>query len=294
MKLGYKLFSEGCGPKELVRQAVARRGGRVRLRRDQRPLPPLAVRPRPLAVRVVGAGRDRRAAPSASSWRRASPARRSATTRRSSRRRRRPSRCSRTGASRSGSAPASSSTSTSSAAAGPRSPSATRSFARRSRSSACSGRAAISPMRASTCSSRTRACSTSPRRRHRSSSRSAARGRRRSRPSTATGSSPPTPSRKLVERLRDAGGSGAMYTEVPLAWAPDEDSAARSAHAHVSLRAPELEGPRRAPEPDQLRGGVRVHHRRRRARGLRLRARRRAPCRGRAPVRRAPASTTSR
>ena len=39
------------------------------------------------------------------------------------------------------------------------------------------------------------------------------------------------PDRKLVEGYRDAGGSGAMYTEVPLAWAPDEDSAARSAHA---------------------------------------------------------------
>ena len=39
------------------------------------------------------------------------------------------------------------------------------------------------------------------------------------------------PEPKLVEAYAAAGGSGARYTEVPLAWAPDEESAARSAHS---------------------------------------------------------------
>jgi G6PDH family F420-dependent oxidoreductase len=38
------------------------------------------------------------------------------------------------------------------------------------------------------------------------------------------------PDPKLVSAYAAAGGSGAKYTEVPLAWASDEDAAARSAH----------------------------------------------------------------
>jgi G6PDH family F420-dependent oxidoreductase len=38
------------------------------------------------------------------------------------------------------------------------------------------------------------------------------------------------PDSKLVSAYEAAGGSGARYAEVPLAWAPDEESAARSAH----------------------------------------------------------------
>jgi G6PDH family F420-dependent oxidoreductase len=39
------------------------------------------------------------------------------------------------------------------------------------------------------------------------------------------------PEPKLIEAYAAAGGSGAKYTEVPLAWAPDEESAAQSAHS---------------------------------------------------------------
>ena len=62
------------------------------------------------------------------------------------------------------------------------------------------------------------------------------------------------PEPKLVEAYEAAGGSGAKYTEVPLAWAPDEDAAARSAHSMFRFGLLELEGARRAPEPGQLRG----------------------------------------
>jgi G6PDH family F420-dependent oxidoreductase len=39
------------------------------------------------------------------------------------------------------------------------------------------------------------------------------------------------PEPKLIHAYEQAGGSGAKYTEVPLAWAPDEQSAARSAYS---------------------------------------------------------------
>ncbi|GAA4875558.1 LLM class F420-dependent oxidoreductase [Serinicoccus chungangensis] len=38
------------------------------------------------------------------------------------------------------------------------------------------------------------------------------------------------PDASLIEAFEQAGGSGPRYTEVPLAWAPDEQSAAESAH----------------------------------------------------------------
>jgi G6PDH family F420-dependent oxidoreductase len=38
------------------------------------------------------------------------------------------------------------------------------------------------------------------------------------------------PDPELVTAYADAGGDGAKYTEVPLAWAPDEGAAAESAH----------------------------------------------------------------
>jgi len=38
------------------------------------------------------------------------------------------------------------------------------------------------------------------------------------------------PKAELLRAYHDAGGSGPAYAEVPLAWAPDADSAARSAH----------------------------------------------------------------
>ena len=38
------------------------------------------------------------------------------------------------------------------------------------------------------------------------------------------------PRGRTRRRLREAGGDGPKYVEVPLAWAPDEDAAAKSAH----------------------------------------------------------------
>jgi G6PDH family F420-dependent oxidoreductase len=38
------------------------------------------------------------------------------------------------------------------------------------------------------------------------------------------------PERSLVDAYHEAGGSGPLYCEVPLAWAPDEDTAAKAAH----------------------------------------------------------------
>ena len=203
MKLGYKLFAEGYGPKEIVRQAVRGRARRAstssRSATTSTPGSTTTATP-PFAWSVLGCDRRAHRAPRARDGRHLPidplpPGDR------------RPGggdhgACSPTAASRSGSAPASSSTSTSSAAAGPRSPSATRSSARRSRSSACSGRAAISPMRASTCSSRTHACSTCPRRRHRSSSRSAARGRRAIAAEHGDGIFATDPDRELVDAYR--------------------------------------------------------------------------------------------
>ena len=106
-------------PQEIIRQAVAGRAGRLRLRRDERPLPPVAGRAGPLAVHLERARRDRGADQHASAWPPASPARPCATTRRSSRRPRRPWRWSPTAGSPSAWAPASGSTSTSSASGFP-------------------------------------------------------------------------------------------------------------------------------------------------------------------------------
>jgi G6PDH family F420-dependent oxidoreductase len=41
------------------------------------------------------------------------------------------------------------------------------------------------------------------------------------------------PEAELVAAYREAGGDGPRYGEVPLAWAPDEDAAAKSAHAMI-------------------------------------------------------------
>jgi G6PDH family F420-dependent oxidoreductase len=38
------------------------------------------------------------------------------------------------------------------------------------------------------------------------------------------------PDRALVDAYQDAGGAGPLYCEVPLAWAPDEDTAAQAVH----------------------------------------------------------------
>ena len=38
------------------------------------------------------------------------------------------------------------------------------------------------------------------------------------------------PDRSLVDAYHDAGGDGPLYCEVPLAWAPDEDTAAQAVH----------------------------------------------------------------
>ena len=231
MKLGYKLFSEGCGPNELVRQAVRAEEVGFDFVEISDHFHPWLYEPRPLPVRLVGARLDRREhrAPRAVDGRHLPIDPLPPGDRRPGGGDRRA--CSRTGASRSGSARASSSTSTSSAAAGPRSPSATRSFARRSRSSACSGRAATSPTRASTCSSRTPACSTSPRRRRRSSSRSAGPRAAAIAAEHGDGIFATDPDR---EARRAPTGTPAGRGQVrggPARLGPDEDSAARSAHA---------------------------------------------------------------
>ncbi len=60
VSFGYTLSSEEHGPAELVDQRAARRGGRVRLRVDLRPLPPVGHRAGPQPVRLDGARRHRR------------------------------------------------------------------------------------------------------------------------------------------------------------------------------------------------------------------------------------------
>ena len=105
-------------------------------------------------------------------------------------------------------------------------------------------------------------------------------------PSSATGSSPPSPrpSWSRPTPTPAAPGRATPRCRSPTR-APSEEAAGVGAPA-VPLRPHRLEGAGRAAEPDQLRGRDGVRRRRRRARDVRLRAGRGAPPRGRAAVRR--------
>ena len=117
------------------------------------------------------------------------------------------------------------------------------------RSSGCCGGAATAPTRASTCSLKTPGCSTCP----------------SELPVIAVAASGPE-SAQIAADLGDGlfateptptwcdagtrpGGDGPAYAELPLAWAPDEDTAVQAVLEKSSVRADRLEGHGRAAQP---------------------------------------------
>ena len=102
------------------------------------------------------------------------------------------------------------------------------------------------------------------------------------------------PKNDLVTGYRDAGGTGPLYCEAPLAWADHRGSRRESRPHDQRLVRGRLEGAGRTAESRQLRGRGRHRARRRHSRAVRVRARRRTPPRGHRRSSPMPASTTSR
>ena len=280
-----------CPPRDSAPRSSSsrrsRRAGRVRLRRDQRPLPPVARRAGPLAVRLDRARRDRRADRAA----------------RPGHRRDLPDRALPPGDHRAGrghagdrlgrpvharaSAPASGSTSTSSGRASRASGAGTSGCARRWRSSTCSGRAATSRTRASTCSWRTPGCSTC--RTTLPLIAVAAGGKQAAELAAEHGD---RPVRHRAARRPGRGvharpaARGPRYAEVPMAWAPTEEAAVAGGARDHPLGGDRLEGDERAAQPGELRGRVADRPRRGHPRAVRGRPGRRAVRGGGPAVRR--------
>ena len=127
--------------------------------------------------------------------------------------------------------------------------SGTSASARRSRSSACSGRAATSPTTASTSSSTTPASGTSL-----TSCRSSRW------PSSGPASAPiaaelgdglfaTEPKSSMVEAYGRPAARARRYAEVPMAWAPDDETARQGRARDQPLGGHRLEGDERAAEP---------------------------------------------